>query len=160
MRTAQVLVMSSVGPWESVGGDIKFLRLKQRAVGGLVTDGSVRDTDTLLGVATTSMLLVLSSSFTPSSWLHPPQCCPPFQAGMCTASTGTARGRLRGGASRLRVSGLLLLHHGQAGPRRNAGPPSPPAPHPAHQAAWPLPGTCTTQHPLQRARTGPVLRKP
>jgi regulator of RNase E activity RraA len=45
---AQVLVMSSVGPWESVGGDIKFLRLKQRAVGGLVTDGSVRDTDTLL----------------------------------------------------------------------------------------------------------------
>ena len=24
-----VLVMSSVGPWESVGGDIKFLRLKQ-----------------------------------------------------------------------------------------------------------------------------------
>ena len=42
--------MSSVGPWESVGGDIKFLRLKQRAVGGLVTDGSVRDTDTLLGL--------------------------------------------------------------------------------------------------------------
>lgn len=34
-----VLVMSSVGPWESVGGDIKFLRLKQREVGGLVTDG-------------------------------------------------------------------------------------------------------------------------
>ena len=34
-----VLVMSSVGPWESVGGDIKFLRLKQRGVGGLVTDG-------------------------------------------------------------------------------------------------------------------------
>jgi regulator of RNase E activity RraA len=35
----EVLVMSSVGPWESVGGDIKFLRLKQREVGGLVTDG-------------------------------------------------------------------------------------------------------------------------
>ena len=46
--------MSSVGPWESVGGDIKFLRLKQRAVGGLVTDGSVRDTDTLLGAASSS----------------------------------------------------------------------------------------------------------
>jgi len=44
-----VLVMSSVGPWESVGGDIKFLRLMQRQVGGLVTDGSVRDTDTMIG---------------------------------------------------------------------------------------------------------------
>ncbi len=43
-----VLVMSSVGPWESVGGDIKFLRLKQRAIGGLVTDGSVRDTDEII----------------------------------------------------------------------------------------------------------------
>jgi len=41
----EVLVMSSVGPEESVGGDIKFLRLKQRNIGGLVTDGSVRDTD-------------------------------------------------------------------------------------------------------------------
>ena len=41
-------MISSVGPWESVGGDIKFLRLKQREVGGLVTDGSVRDTDELL----------------------------------------------------------------------------------------------------------------
>jgi hypothetical protein len=38
----EVLVMSSVGPWDSVGGDIKFLRLKQRQIGGLVTDGSVR----------------------------------------------------------------------------------------------------------------------
>ena len=44
----EVLVMSSVGPWESVGGDIKFLRLKQLMIGGLVTDGSVRDTDELL----------------------------------------------------------------------------------------------------------------
>lgn len=44
----EVLVMSSVGPWESVGGDIKFLRLKQRAIGGLVTDGSVRDTDEII----------------------------------------------------------------------------------------------------------------
>merc|ERR1719217_675736 len=44
----EVLVISSVGPWESVGGDIKFLRLKQLAIGGLVTDGSVRDTDELL----------------------------------------------------------------------------------------------------------------
>jgi len=43
-----ILVMASVGPWESVGGDIKFLRLKQLGVGGLVTDGSVRDTDELL----------------------------------------------------------------------------------------------------------------
>jgi regulator of RNase E activity RraA len=43
-----VLVMSSVGPKESVGGDIKFLRLKQLAIGGLVTDGSVRDTDEII----------------------------------------------------------------------------------------------------------------
>ena len=40
--------MSSVGATESVGGDIKFLRLKQRAIGGLVTDGSVRDTDEII----------------------------------------------------------------------------------------------------------------
>jgi regulator of RNase E activity RraA len=44
----EVLVMSSVGPWESVGGDIKFLRLKQLSIGGLVTDGSVRDTDEII----------------------------------------------------------------------------------------------------------------
>jgi len=44
----EVLVMASVGPTESVGGDIKFLRLKQRAIGGLVTDGSVRDTDEII----------------------------------------------------------------------------------------------------------------
>lgn len=44
----QVLVMESVGPAESVGGDIKFLRLKQLQVGGLVTNGSVRDTDEII----------------------------------------------------------------------------------------------------------------
>lgn len=44
----EILVMSSVGPAESVGGDIKFLRLKQREIGGLVTDGSVRDTDEII----------------------------------------------------------------------------------------------------------------
>ena len=44
----QVLVAEAVGPWESVGGDIKFLRLKQRQIGGLVTNGSVRDTDEVL----------------------------------------------------------------------------------------------------------------
>jgi len=44
----EVLVMSSVGKMESVGGDIKFLRLKQRQIGGLVTDGSVRDTDEII----------------------------------------------------------------------------------------------------------------
>lgn len=43
-----MLVCSSVGPWESVGGDIKFLRLKQKEIGGLVTDGSVRDTDEVI----------------------------------------------------------------------------------------------------------------
>jgi regulator of RNase E activity RraA len=40
--------MQSVGPWESVGGDIKFLRLQQLGLGGLVTDGSVRDTDEVI----------------------------------------------------------------------------------------------------------------
>jgi len=45
---SEILVMSSVGPTESVGGDIKFLRLKQREIGGLVTDGSVRDTDEII----------------------------------------------------------------------------------------------------------------
>lgn len=44
----EVLVMASVGKWDSVGGDIKFLRLQQRDVGGLVTDGSVRDTDEII----------------------------------------------------------------------------------------------------------------
>ncbi len=43
----EVLVASSVGPWESVGGDIKFYRLFQRKAAGLVTDGSVRDSATL-----------------------------------------------------------------------------------------------------------------
>ena len=43
----QVLVMAATGPWESVGGDVKFLRLAQRKVGGLVTNGSVRDTHIL-----------------------------------------------------------------------------------------------------------------
>ena len=45
----EVLVASAVGPWESIGGDIKFYRLAQLKVGGLVTDGSVRDTAELKG---------------------------------------------------------------------------------------------------------------
>ena len=43
----EVLVASSVGPWESIGGDIKFFRLFQRRIAGLVTDGSVRDSESL-----------------------------------------------------------------------------------------------------------------
>src|SRR5262249_55106603 len=43
----EVLVASSVGPWESIGGDIKFLRLFQRQAAGLVTNGSVRDSEAL-----------------------------------------------------------------------------------------------------------------
>ena len=40
----EVLVIDAMG-WEysSIGGDIKFLRLWQLGVGGLVTDGAVRD---------------------------------------------------------------------------------------------------------------------
>ena len=44
----EAVVMQSAGPWESVGGDIKFLRLAQKKCAGLVTDGSVRDTDALI----------------------------------------------------------------------------------------------------------------
>ena len=52
--------MASVGPEESVGGDIKFLRLKQREIGGLVTDGSVRDTDEIInyGFPVSCMVLI------------------------------------------------------------------------------------------------------
>jgi regulator of RNase E activity RraA len=35
--------------YSSIGGDIKFFRLYQRRVGGLVTDGAVRDSNTLKG---------------------------------------------------------------------------------------------------------------
>ena len=43
-----VLVIDAMG-WEysSIGGDIKFMRLMQRKVGGLVTDGAVRDSNAL-----------------------------------------------------------------------------------------------------------------
>ena len=62
----EVIVFSSVGKWESVGGDIKFLRLAQRNVGGLVTDGSVRDTDVLRGYG----FPVFSHSTTPRQGPH------------------------------------------------------------------------------------------
>ena len=39
-----MLVTNSCGPYESIGGDIKFLRLAQNKAGGIVTEGSVRDT--------------------------------------------------------------------------------------------------------------------
>ena len=41
------MVVSSVGPWESIGGDIKFLRLYQKKVAGIVTDGSIRDSNSI-----------------------------------------------------------------------------------------------------------------
>ncbi len=44
----EVLVVDAMGwTYSSIGGDIKFFRLMQRAVGGLVTDGSVRDSAAL-----------------------------------------------------------------------------------------------------------------
>ncbi len=44
----EVLVIDAMRwPFSSIGGDIKFFRLYQRGVGGLVTDGAVRDTNTL-----------------------------------------------------------------------------------------------------------------
>jgi regulator of RNase E activity RraA len=43
-----VLVMDALGlPYASVGGDIKFFRLKQRKAEGIVTDGALRDTESL-----------------------------------------------------------------------------------------------------------------
>ena len=40
----EVLVIDALGwKYSSIGGDIKFMRLMQRRVGGLVTDGGVRD---------------------------------------------------------------------------------------------------------------------
>ena len=44
----EVLVIDAMGwKYSSVGGDIKFLRMKQLGVGGLVTDGGVRDSVSL-----------------------------------------------------------------------------------------------------------------
>ena len=69
----EVVVMNSVGPWESVGGDIKFLRLMQKKVAGLVTDGSVRDTAVLRGYG----FPVFSHSTTPRQGphVHQPWAC-------------------------------------------------------------------------------------
>ncbi len=39
-----VVVLAALGlPFASVGGDIKFLRLKERGAAGIVTDGALRD---------------------------------------------------------------------------------------------------------------------
>ena len=44
----EVLVIDAMGwQYSSIGGDIKFFRLYQRQVGGLVTDGAVRDSNSL-----------------------------------------------------------------------------------------------------------------
>ena len=44
----KVLVIDAMGwKYSSVGGDIKFLRMKQLGAGGLVTDGGVRDSISL-----------------------------------------------------------------------------------------------------------------
>ena len=46
----EVLAIDAMGwTYSSIGGDIKFMRLHQREVGGLVTDGSVRDSNALVG---------------------------------------------------------------------------------------------------------------
>jgi regulator of RNase E activity RraA len=44
----EVLVIDAMGwQYSSVGGDIKFMRMMQLGAGGLVTDGAVRDSNTL-----------------------------------------------------------------------------------------------------------------
>ena len=46
----EVLVIDALGwKYSSIGGDIKLLRLKQRNAGGLVTDGAIRDSNTVRG---------------------------------------------------------------------------------------------------------------
>ena len=42
-----IVCISAVGPNESIGGDIKLSILNENKAGGLVTDGSVRDLDTI-----------------------------------------------------------------------------------------------------------------
>uniref|UniRef100_A0A7S2JDV1 Uncharacterized protein n=1 Tax=Haptolina brevifila TaxID=156173 RepID=A0A7S2JDV1_9EUKA len=84
-----ILVMSSVGPWESVGGDIKFLRLKQLGIGGLVTDGSVRDTDELLSYG----FPVFSYSTTPKQGpaaMQPWECDGVIECGKVVVRPGDA----------------------------------------------------------------------
>lgn len=45
-----VVVLAALGlPFASVGGDIKFLRLKERGAAGIVTDGALRDVESLRG---------------------------------------------------------------------------------------------------------------
>jgi len=45
----EVLVVDAIRlTYSSIGGDIKFMQLKQLKAGGLVTDGSVRDSNTLI----------------------------------------------------------------------------------------------------------------
>ena len=45
----EVLVIDAMGwTYSSIGGDIKFMRLHQRGVAGLVTDGGVRDSNSLI----------------------------------------------------------------------------------------------------------------
>lgn len=45
----EVIVIDAMGwTYSSIGGDIKFMRLHQRNVGGLVTDGAVRDSNSLI----------------------------------------------------------------------------------------------------------------
>ena len=84
-----VLVMASTGPWESVGGDIKFLRLKQLDVGGLVTDGSVRDTDELISYG----FPVFSYSTTPKqgpAFMQPWECDAVVECGGVVVRPGDA----------------------------------------------------------------------
>ena len=55
----EVLVIDAMGwKYSSVGGDIKFFRLFQRKVGGLVTDGSVRDSVSLLEYGISRLFLL------------------------------------------------------------------------------------------------------
>jgi len=77
------LVASAVGPWESIGGDIKFLRLAQLQCAGVVTDGSVRDTDELLHYS----FPVFSHSTTPRQGPHAHQ---PWEAGGVISCGGVA----------------------------------------------------------------------
>uniref|UniRef100_A0A6U4PYF8 Enoyl reductase (ER) domain-containing protein n=2 Tax=Hemiselmis andersenii TaxID=464988 RepID=A0A6U4PYF8_HEMAN len=84
-----VIVMASVGPWESVGGDIKFLRLMQRQVGGLVTDGSVRDTDTMIGYGIPTFSYSTTAKQGPAA-MQPWECNGVISCGGVTVRPGDA----------------------------------------------------------------------
>lgn len=113
-----ILVMASVGPWESVGGDIKFLRLKQLSIGGLVTDGSVGNT--AANKTRRQIWLQPRTECIVHAWASAPphQRCPArFQLPAIHLSLAGARHRRD---PLVWLPDVVVLHDRQAGPCRHA----------------------------------------